>query len=108
MDGKEIFVFALREVPPMIEALLERNGLKMEEIDLFVFHQASGFLLETLRRKMKIPQEKFFTYLDLVGNTVSATIPIALKEAIKTGKAKKGNKILLASFGIGFAWAGTI
>lgn len=108
MDGKEVFIFALREVPPMIHSLLAKAKLKMEEIDLFIFHQANGFLLETLRKKLEIPKEQFFTYLENVGNTVSASIPIALSEAIKSGRAKKGDKILLAGFGIGFSWSGTI
>ena len=74
----------------------------MEEIDLFVFHQASGFLLEILRKKLKIPKEKFYVYLENVGNTVSATIPIALKEAMNEGKIKSGSKVLIAGFGIGY------
>ena len=77
-------------------------------IDLFIFHQANGFLLSVLRRKLKISEDKFFTYIEEVGNTVSASIPIALCEAIKAGKAKKGQKIMLASFGIGYSWSGTI
>jgi 3-oxoacyl-[acyl-carrier-protein] synthase-3 len=108
MNGREIFIFALKVVPPMINSLLDKTGLKKEDIDLFILHQANGFLLETLRKKLKIPGEKFFVYLEAVGNTVSATIPIALKEAIAAGKAKKGDRILLAGFGVGFSWSGTI
>lgn len=108
MDGAEIFIFALKIVPQMVTELLKKSGLSANDIDLFVLHQANGYLLEVLRKKMKIPNEKFFVYLENVGNTVSASIPIALKEAIKEGKAKKGDKILLAGFGIGFSWAGTI
>ncbi|MBA3971633.1 MAG: 3-oxoacyl-ACP synthase, partial [Bacteroidetes bacterium] len=69
---------------------------------------ANGFLLSVLRRKLKIEEDKFFTFMEEVGNTVSASIPIALYEAIKAGKAKKGDKILLASFGIGYSWSGTV
>lgn len=108
MNALEIFSFALRVVPPMVEDILVKNNLEQNEIDLFIFHQANGFLLSVLRRKLKIEEEKFFLYMEEVGNTVSATIPIALYEAIKAGKAKKGNKILLASFGIGYSWSGTI
>lgn len=108
MNGSEIFIFAIKAVPPMIRQILEKNKVKQEEVDLFIFHQASGFLLEILRKKLKIPKEKFMVYLENIGNTVSASIPIALKEAIKQGKAKKGDKILLAGFGIGYSWSGTI
>jgi len=108
MNGTEVFIFAIKVVPNMINQLLEKHELKMDDIDLFVFHQASGFLLEILRKKIKIPKEKFFVYLENCGNTVSASIPIALFEAMKEGKAKKGDKILLAGFGIGYSWGGTI
>lgn len=108
MNGSEIFIFTLKVVLPMVKELLQKAKMEMGDIDLFVFHQANGFLLNVLRRKMKIPEEKFYVYLENCGNTVSASIPIALKEAMKEGKAKKGDKILLASFGIGYSWAGTI
>lgn len=108
MNSLEIFTFTLREVPPLIEQILDKNNLHIEDINLFIFHQANAFLLNTLRRKLKIPEDKFFIYLEHVGNTVSASIPIALKEAIKQGKAKKGDKILLAAFGIGYSWCGTV
>ncbi|MCC6691126.1 MAG: ketoacyl-ACP synthase III [Bacteroidia bacterium] len=108
MNGKEIFIFALKVVPAMIDRLLKKEGLVKDEIDLFILHQANGFLLETLRKKMGIPEHKFFVYIEAVGNTVSASIPIALTEAMRMGRVKKGNKILLAGFGVGFAWGGTI
>lgn len=108
MNGAQIYIFAARVVPPMVKELLEKENLQMEDIDLFVFHQASGFLLEILRRRLKIPPEKFFVFLENVGNTVSATIPIALREALDAGKIKPGSKVLLAGFGIGYSWAGTI
>ena len=108
MNAVEIFTFAMRVVPPMIEEILLKNNLKKENIDLFIFHQANGFLLSVLRRKLKIEENKFFNYIEQVGNTVSVTIPIALSEAIKQGKAKKGDKVLVAAFGIGLSWTGTI
>lgn len=80
----------------------------MDNIDLFIFHQASGFMLEVLRRKMKIPKEKFFTNIQEKANTVSATIPIAIRDAMDAGLAKKGNRVLLAGFGIGYSWGATI
>ena len=108
MKSSDIFLFAMKTVPLMIKELLEKECLKQEEIDLFVFHQANVQMLEVLRRKMKIPAEKFIIDMKDVGNTVSASIPIALKNAIDKGLIKDGNKIMLCGFGIGLSWAGTI
>lgn len=108
MKGTEILNFSLKKVPPLIKEVLEKEKLSLEDIDLFIFHQASGFILEVLRRKIKIPKEKFFTNLEYLGNTVAATIPLALYDAMKAGKAKKGDRVLIAGFGIGYSWGATI
>ncbi|HTB31407.1 MAG TPA: ketoacyl-ACP synthase III, partial [Bacteroidia bacterium] len=108
MKGTEILTFSLRKVPPLVKETLEKQNLTMEDIDLFIFHQASGFILEVLRRKMKIPKEKFFTNIENLGNTVAATIPLALYDAQKEGRAKKGSKVLIAGFGIGYSWGATV
>jgi 3-oxoacyl-[acyl-carrier-protein] synthase-3 len=106
MDGSEIFNFTLEMVPVLVEQTLQKNNLSFTDINLFVFHQANKYLLNFLRKKIKIPEEKFYYYIENVGNTVSSTIPIALKEANKEGLLK-GN-ILLAGFGVGYSWGGTI
>jgi len=108
MNALEIFTFSLRVVPPMVSNILTKNNVTKDDIDLFVFHQANIFLLNVLRKKLKIDESKFFIFMENIGNTVSASIPIALHEAIQTGKAKKGDKILLAAFGIGYSWSGTV
>lgn len=108
MNGTEILNFTLKNVPKMVNEVLEKAKLTMDNIDLFIFHQASGFMLEVLRRKMKIPKEKFFTNIQEKANTVSATIPIAIRDAMDAGLAKKGNRVLLAGFGIGYSWGATI
>lgn len=108
MDALEVFNFSLKRVPPLICDILESNELEKEKVDLYIFHQANAFLLSVLRRKLKIEEDKFFMFIENVGNTVSSSIPIALCEAIKTGKAKKGDNILIAGFGIGYSWSGTI
>lgn len=108
MDGEAIFRFTLREIPSHIEKIILNNKLSLEDIDLFIFHQASQVILKSLKRKLNIPDEKFFTNLADVGNTVSASIPIALVEAEKQKKIKPGMKILIAGFGIGYSWSGTI
>ncbi len=108
MNGSEIFSFTQEKVPVVVKDTLEKNQLKMENIDLFVFHQANKFMLNFLRKKIKIEQEKFYLYMENVGNTVSSTIPIALKEALNEGKIVKGNKVLLTGFGVGYSWGGSI
>lgn len=108
MNGAEIFNFTLETVPVLIKDILLKNGLSQDEIDMFVFHQANRFMMEFLRKKLKIDPERFYYYLENVGNTVSSTIPIALKEGIKEGTIAPGNKVLLAGFGVGYSWGGTI
>lgn len=106
MDGQDIFVFTLTKVPKMVKDVLMKNGLQKEDVDLFVFHQANKYMLEHLRKKLKIEEEKFFNNLAFVGNTVSSTIPIALCDAREQGKLK--GIVLLAGFGVGLSWAATI
>ena len=95
-------------VPRILEAVLEKAGLSFEEVDHFIFHQANRIILETIVKKNNIPQEKSVTFLDKVGNTVSSTIPLALYNAMEEGRVKKGDTVLLAAFGVGLSWAGTI
>lgn len=106
MDGQEIFVFTLTKVPKMLKDVLTKNNLQKEDIDLFVFHQANKYMLEHLRKKLKIEEEKFFDNLATVGNTVSSTIPIALCDARDQGRLI-GN-VLLAGFGVGLSWGATV
>lgn len=108
MNGLEIARFSLQKVPSLLESVLCKNNLSFEQIDLFVFHQASDFILKALKRKCKIPDDKFYTYFENIGNTVSCSIPIALYHAAQEGKLKKGDKVMLLGFGVGYSWAGTI
>ena len=106
MDGQEIFMFTLVKVPKMLKEVLSKNNLQKEEIDLFVFHQANKYMLEHLRKKLRIDEDRFFVNLAKVGNTVSSTIPIALCDARDENRLS-GN-ILLAGFGVGLSWGATI
>lgn len=108
MNGTEIFNFTLETVPLLINDILVKNGLLQTEIDMFILHQANKHLMEFLRKKLRIESEKFYYYIENVGNTVSSTIPIALKEAIKEGKIHSDNEVLIAGFGVGYSWGGTI
>lgn len=108
MNGSEILNFTLEKVPILIQNLLDKNSLLQKDIDLFILHQANRFMMEFLRKKMKIEPEKFYYFLENVGNTVSSTIPIALKEALVSSTITEGKMILLAGFGVGYSWGGTI
>jgi 3-oxoacyl-[acyl-carrier-protein] synthase III len=108
MDGTGIFNFTLEMVPKLVNDTLMVNHLSNEDINQFVFHQANKYMMSFLRKKIQIPEEKFYYYLDQVGNTVSSTIPIALSEAIKDQTIKLGDLVLLAGFGVGYSWGGTV
>ena len=106
MNGPDIFTFTIERVPIMVRDLLEKSGLSKDEINLFIPHQANLYILEFLRKKMKIEKDKYYINLANFGNTVSSTIPIALYEAKQEGLLH-GN-ILLAGFGVGLSWGGVI
>ncbi|MHA6967256.1 ketoacyl-ACP synthase III [Glutamicibacter bergerei] len=104
MNGPEVFNFTLRVVPDTLQKTLSKAGLSIDEVDAFVFHQANKFMLNTLRKKMRLPVEKFVVKMDHCGNTVSSSIPIALREAIDASEVKEGETALLAGFGVGLSW----
>jgi 3-oxoacyl-[acyl-carrier-protein] synthase-3 len=108
LNGSEIFSFTQEMIPQLVKDTLLQNGLEQEQIDLFVFHQSNRFMLDFLRKKIKIDEAKFYYCLSRFGNTVSSTIPIALKEAITDKTIKVNNKILLASYGVGYSWSGVV
>ena len=108
MDGPDIFTFTIENIPNLITETLQKNKLEITDIDYFIYHQANAFMLNFLRKKSKIPKEKFYINMDKVGNTVSSTIPIALQNATEKNLIKPGDKILLAGFGVGLSWAATV
>lgn len=108
MDGPEIFNFTLDVVPSTVADVLDRAGLQLDDIDLFVFHQANAFMLSHLRKKLGIDAERFFVSLEKTGNTVSSTIPIALTDAVRQGRLDHGMTVMLLGFGVGLSWAGSI
>jgi 3-oxoacyl-[acyl-carrier-protein] synthase-3 len=108
MNGAEIFNFTLEVVPQTVDALLKKAGLSPADINLFVFHQANKFMLEHLRKRLKIPPEKFQVTMQHCGNTVSSTIPIALKHAALEGRLSQGALVMLVGFGVGYSWGATL
>jgi 3-oxoacyl-[acyl-carrier-protein] synthase-3 len=108
MNGPEILNFTLQMVPVLVEELLAKSQMTKEQVDYFVFHQANKFLLERLRRKTRIPEEKFCINMEAYGNTVSSTIPMALEIATQQQEIQSGNKVMIAGFGVGYSWAGAM
>ena len=87
---------------------MAKNRLALADIDLFVFHQANKYMLDFLRKKCAIPAEKFFMDMEDCGNTVSASIPIALQRAQAKGTLQRGQKVMLVGFGVGLSWGATV
>ena len=108
MNGAEVLAFTMRTIPAVVDQLLEKSGLTLDQIDLVIPHQANKFLLERLRAKLKLPVEKYWIDMKESGNTVSATIPIAIESALGQGRLKAGSRALLAGFGVGYSWGATI
>ncbi len=108
MNGPEIFNFTSAAVPKLVDNTLKKNNLERTDIDTYIFHQANRFMLNHLRKKLKIPEENFYIYMHDCGNTVCATIPIALEEAIKTQAVGPSSQVLLAGFGVGYSWGACV
>jgi 3-oxoacyl-[acyl-carrier-protein] synthase-3 len=101
-DGRAVFKFAVRKTEEITRRLLDRNDLKPSDLDLFVSHQANRRIIEAAAANLELPPEKVIINIDRFGNTVAATIPLALNDAVCSGRLKKGDLVLLASVGAGF------
>lgn len=108
MDGAGILMFTMSVVPRTVDALLKKTGLAKNDIDLFVFHQASKKVLDNLERVLAIPEDKMYRSFAQHGNTVSASIPVALAEAVSEGRLKPGYRLMLIGFGVGLSWGGCL
>ena len=108
MNGKTVFVHAVKRMPEVLLEGLSANGLKPEDIDLFIFHQANLRINDMVAKQFNVPEEKVFNTIQKFANTTAATIPIGLDEAVRAGKLKKGMLVASAAFGSGFTWASAI
>jgi 3-oxoacyl-[acyl-carrier-protein] synthase-3 len=104
MNGMEVFKFAVRIVVEASEEVIRAAGLKKEDIDLFVLHQANLRIIEPALKKLGVPMEKAIINLDKYANTSAASIPLALSEAVQGGRIKAGDRVVLVGFGGGLAW----
>ena len=101
-EGQAVFKFAVRNTGEICERLLQRNGVTAEDLDLFVSHQANRRIIMSAAERIGMPEDKVIINIDRFGNTTAATIPLALNDALTSGRLKKGDLILLASVGAGF------
>ena len=108
MNGIGVLDFVKETIPPFVRGLLEQENLTLNDLDLVLFHQASQVTLDYLYSVLRVPKGKQFFDIANTGNTVSASIPIALRNAELQGKLKPGMRVMLAGFGVGMSWGGCI
>jgi 3-oxoacyl-[acyl-carrier-protein] synthase-3 len=108
MNGKEVFKFAVQKMPEVVETLLARNGFSIDDLALLVPHQANLRILEAGAKRLGLPLDRVMINVDRYGNTASGSVPLALDEAVRTGRIQRGDLVCLASFGGGLSWAGSL
>ena len=107
-DGQQVFKFAVRKQAELCQKLLERNGLKGSDIDVFIPHQANLRIINATADRLGLREGSVVVNIDRFGNTTAGTIPLAMNTAIEEGKLKKGSLVLLASVGAGFTIGATL
>lgn len=108
MNGKTVFLHAVKRMPEAVMESIEANGLQLSDVDLFIFHQANLRINEMVAKQLGIPEEKVFNTIERFGNTTAATIPIGIDEALKAGRLKPGMLVATAAFGSGFTWGSAL
>ncbi len=104
MDGQQVFRFAIKRVPEVIEELMMQMQLTAEDVDLYLLHQANVRIIDSVVKKLGIPEDKVPMNIERMGNTSSASIPILLDELWKSDRIASGSKIIIAGFGAGLSW----
>ena len=108
MNGPEIFNFTIETIPPLVEDILSKNMMQTSDIDYVILHQANKYILEFLISHIGLDQNKCHVDMVNYGNTVSNTIPIALRDSLDRGVISSGSKALLVGFGVGYSWGGVV
>lgn len=108
MDGQEVYKFAIKQVPACINAALEKAELTVEDVDLFVLHQANARIIASVAKRLKVEDSKFPMNIDRTGNMSSATIPVLLDELVRFGKVSEGDRIVLSGFGAGLTYGADV
>jgi 3-oxoacyl-[acyl-carrier-protein] synthase-3 len=107
-DGRSVFKFAVKYMADVSAQILERNGFRVDEVKLFVPHQANLRIINSTAERLRLTRDQVAVNIDRYANTTSATIPIGLCEYNDAGKIEKGDLVLLASFGAGFTWGSAL
>ncbi len=105
MNGREVYRFATTVIPRAAQSVTRKAGWELEDVSLFIPHQANTRIIESAAKRLNLPMDKFFVNLERYGNTSAASIPIALTEAVAAGKVHPGDKVVLVGFGAGLTWA---
>lgn len=108
MEGREVYKHAVRNMTASCRNIMERNGLSLDDIDLFIPHQANMRIIEGVGSRLEVPEGKLYVNVDMRGNTSSASIPLALAEADRAGRIKPGMKVLITTFGGGLTWGSAL
>ncbi len=108
MDGQQVMLFTLREVPPLVDKVLAETGLSREQLDYCVFHQPNEFMLDYVQKKCRLEGVPFYNNVRETGNTVACTIPLGLADITASAPSQSLRRVLLAGFGVGLSWAGCI
>lgn len=108
MNGNEVFKFAVRKVENTLATLLERGGVEPHELDYLFLHQANLRIIESARKRLKLPPERVPVNIDRYGNISSASIPVAWHEEVTAGRLKKGDLVAMVAFGAGLTWGGLL
>ena len=108
MEGKEVFRHAVHRMSEVVETALEHNGLSIDEVDWLVPHQANKRIMDSIAKRLSLPEEKIVVTVDRQANTSAATIPLALAEASSDGRLREGNLIALSALGGGFSWGSAL
>ena len=108
MDGQEIMLFTLREVPPMVDQVLEKAGLTREDLSYAIFHQPNRFMLDYVQRKCKLQKVPFFNDIAKLGNTVAASIPLGICRVLEETEPENLSKVLMTGYGVGLSWGGCV
>lgn len=108
MDGRQVFRFATRVIADSIHETLHKTGLSLDDIDLIIPHQANTRIIEAAAKRLKVPEEKFYTNVQLFGNTSAASIPIALCDAVRDGRLQPDDNVIFVGFGGGLTWGAAL
>ncbi len=108
MEGTKVFKFAVEAVPACIDAVLNKAGMTVDDVDFFVFHQANARIIDLAVRKYRIPTEKYYKNICDYGNTAAASVPLVLSELEEQGRIGPGSRMLVVAFGGGLTWGGAM